>query len=253
MQDFINWFGEEVKGIKRFRDIRKGNIEVGMYRNNENPLTELGKFGWFTAYSWVTGHYDYDPEGWQYEKVDPDTFAQTFNGSFLVDASRRLQAFGFTPFPLTVVFVDFLLPKGTEGQYEPQNHMIRLLKTLAPDRMLHNLIHEWAHAYWRQIMTKENKQSFTAYYFGTILKSGSMNLNLDPYATEGGPGEMFCEMIAEAICDPGRLTKEEMKLIRMVASRAMPRMTIADLNQGRKASQAPGGTLPPTGLGAEPV
>ncbi len=202
-----------------FRKLHEIVAGVRRYQQSETPFKDLGWHGWFHAYSAASSYVN--DEGESSYKID--VFAEHFNGKPLEEITKRLQAFGFPKLTFTIIFQDYVLPKGAEGAHERQLHIIRLKKDLEPKRMLHNIAHEWAHTFWWSL-PKEDKRSFTNYYF----LSFSQDTNLDTYALSGGPGEKFCELIAEAVTNPGTLNKEELKLVKMIASRNMPKFKLSE-------------------------
>lgn len=196
---------EIVGGVKRFQQA-------------ETPIKDLGQHGWFHVYSVPESHIAGDEYGTRL--YHPDAFAEKFDGSILKEASAKLQQFGFRKINSTVIFTDFVLPIGAEGTNEKEIHIIRVKKELDPKRMLHVIIHEWAHNLWRS-MPKDDKTSFTHYYFISFSKS-----SIGGYALSGGPQEKFCELITEAVTNPQNLSAEELKLVKMIASNIMPKFDV---------------------------
>jgi len=216
--NFRKWL-ETVGGVRRLKDAGwqpEGYPSEIRGMKTSVTLSELGTFGWFRAYS-ASDSSGYDPE-WGVSLYGSDWFAEGFDGRLLVEVTQRLMSLGFRPLRVSVIFHGSVPSKDAEGTHEPQLHVIRVKKGLDEGRMMHVLAHEWAHAVWKS-MPKQDKESFEKYWVGSFGRRGS---GLSSYAFTGGPKEMFCEMVAEAVANPSALSREEAKLVRMVAGGSMP-------------------------------
>jgi hypothetical protein len=210
---FKNWL-ETVGGVKRFQ--MAAQVSDGYPKSSAIPFKDLGNYGWFRAYSAKTKTDGVDPE-WGMSVYSKDDFAEGFKGDFLMEISRRLQGLGFSRIRVNVIFQDNVSKADAEGTHEPQLHVIRVQKDLDPKRMMHVVAHEWAHALWKSL-PKRDKESFSRYWVNSFGRSS----NLSSYSFTGGPAEKFCELVAEAVADPSSLSRDEMKLVQMIAGKSMP-------------------------------
>jgi len=210
---FKNWL-ETVGGVKRFQVAAQ--VSDGYPKSSAMPFKDLGNYGWFRAYSAKTKTDGVDPE-WGMSIYSKDNFAEAFKGDFLVEVSRRLQGLGFSRIRVNVIFQDNISMADAEGTHEPQLHVIRVQKNLDDKRMMHVVAHEWAHALWKSL-PKRDKGSFSMYWAGSFGRAS----NLSSYSFTK-PEEKFCELVAEAVVNPSVLSDEEMKLVRMIAGKSMPK------------------------------
>lgn len=235
---------EVVNGIQRY-------LQNGGYL-----VTYLGKYGWFDAYSHAPAKFTDDmynkvytlEEYWKLPKGYNDTHDWFIEGRSnlqkveisLTEASSGLHSLGLKSQRVAVLYTPFAVQSSdTGGQHTKSYHLIninqaRSVSDASKTWAIHVIAHEWSHAYWWQL-SKQDKANMNWFFLKYII--GDQRDAPSTYS-ESKAEEMFCETIATAVSEPGKLQPRFRALLQQAIAGHFERKDVDEKNPIR--SQSPG-------------